>query len=63
MRTICVYREIGSDGYGTDWQASCGYQLRCSAPIDVGWSFDPLPTENGKYCHKCGGEIVLKERK
>ena len=57
----CTYRKIGSDGYGTDWVSSCNKRVRMISPIDVGFSFDPLPNEDGKFCPYCGEEIIIKE--
>ena len=62
MKT-CTYTKKSSDSYGTNWTTQCGNGVRCEAPIDVGFSFDPLPNENGKFCHFCGGEILLKDKK
>lgn len=62
MKT-CKYIEIGHDSYGTNWKTECGRTVRCEAPIDVGFSFDPLPNEDGKFCPYCDGEIVLKVEK
>jgi len=59
----CQYTKIKSDSYGTNWKTSCGKEVRCEAPIEVGFSFDPLPNANGKFCSFCGKEIVLKEFK
>jgi len=56
----CVYTKERQDGYGTDWSTACGRDVRCEAPVDVGWSFAPLPNEGGKFCHFCGKEIELK---
>ena len=62
MRETCTYTKGKSDSYGTNWKTACGNHVRCEAPIDVGFSFDPLPNENGKFCHFCGKEIALKEK-
>ncbi len=57
----CVYTKQKIDGYGTDWTTSCGHAVRCESSINVGFSFDPLPNEDGKYCHYCGKLIELRE--
>jgi hypothetical protein len=53
----CAYKRLGSDGHGTDWETECGRRVRCSGPMDVGMSFDPMPNEDGEFCHYCGGVI------
>lgn len=62
MAETCTYTEGKSDGYGTNWKTACGKRVRCEAPIEVGFSFAPKPNEDGKFCHFCGKEIVLKEK-
>ena len=62
MRETCTYTKGKSDSYGTNWKTACGNHVRCEAPTDVDFSFDPLPNENGKFCHFCGKEIALKEK-
>ena len=57
--STCKYTKHSQDSYGTNWRTACGNKVRCEAPIDVGFSFDPLPNEGGKFCHFCGGLIVL----
>ena len=63
MSEVCKYKKVSVDGYGTDWKTQCGKKLRCEAPIDVGFSFAPLPNEDGKYCHFCGKLIKLVKKK
>lgn len=61
--TKCVYSKISSnDGYDTVWRTNCGKHVKCESPEVVGMSFTPLPTENGEFCHYCGGKIVLSTR-
>lgn len=55
----CTYTKKSMDSYGTNWKTQCGHIVRCEAPIEVGFSFDPLPNEDGKFCPYCGGEIEL----
>lgn len=57
----CTYTKAKQDSYGTNWDTGCGSHVRCEAPIDVGFSFDPLPNEGGKFCPYCGKLIELEQ--
>ena len=57
---FCTYEKTSADGYGTNWETECGRMLRMEAPIEVGFSFAPLPNEDGKFCQYCGKKILLK---
>lgn len=57
--STCTYIKIRSDGYGTDWKTKCGHAVRCEAPMEVGFSFDPLPNEDGEFCRYCGKKIHI----
>lgn len=60
----CIYRKVAQDGYGADWVTACGHGLRMEAPIEVGFSFPPKPTDNGhQFCGFCGKPIELNEVK
>jgi hypothetical protein len=59
----CEYRKVDQDGYGADWKTACGHQIRMEAPIEVGFSLPPLPTDDGhKFCGFCGRPIQLKDQ-
>ena len=55
----CLYTKVGEDGYGVDWNTTCGFSLRCEGPIDIGMPAHPLPNEDGAYCRFCGKLITL----
>jgi len=57
--TACRYKITARDSYGTTWGTSCGHEMECAAPIEVGFAHDPLPTELYTYCPHCGLKIVL----
>lgn len=55
----CKYEKIEVTPYHTDWGTECGNIVRCSGPVDVGFSPDPLPNKDGAFCHHCGKEIEI----
>lgn len=55
----CRYTKRESDPYGTDWTTACGHAVRCEGPVEVGFSFDPLPNADGKFCPHCGKLIEI----
>lgn len=61
--STCIYRITYQDGYYTDWKTACGHSLRMEAPMQIGFSFAPLPTDNGaKFCRWCGSQVdITKE--
>lgn len=63
MSGYCEYKKKSSDGYGTNWWTECGHRVRCEAHIEVGFNSAPLPNEDGKFCHYCGKEIIIKEKR
>jgi hypothetical protein len=61
--TACVYAIQHEDGYETRWATSCGHTVVCEAPEEVGFSFAPLPTDDGqKFCSWCGGTVQLDKK-
>lgn len=61
---MCEYRKVKQDGYEAVWKTECGNKVYCEAPIEVGISFPPLPTDDGrKFCAYCGEKIELREKR
>jgi hypothetical protein len=58
-----VFNNIQSDGYHDQWDTSCGKSIGIASPMEVGFSYAPLPNSDGKYCHYCGKLIEIKGRK
>lgn len=56
--STCNYRLVKTDGYSDVYSTDCGKTVRYEAPIEVGISFAPSPTDGGsKFCTYCGGKI------
>lgn len=62
MKT-CRYEKGDSGAYNQDWTTACGRKVRCESPMEVGFSFPPLPNADGQiYCTYCGQKIELADR-
>jgi hypothetical protein len=55
MSDKCMYAVHNRNGYYTMWTTQCGNRVKCEAPEEIGLSFTPLSTADGKrYCEYCG---------
>lgn len=58
----CKYIRRAVDAHGTNWKTSCGREVRCEVPEEVGICFAPLPNESGDFCHFCGKKIETNQK-
>ncbi len=64
LKRTCDYDRGRMDGYSTSWSTSCGNEMECSVPEDVGFQRAPDPNAHGRlYCTWCGGLINLIKQK
>lgn len=54
---VCRLKRVSIGSYEDVWKSDCGKTVVCESPMDVGFSFAPIPSFN--FCPNCGKKCVL----